>query len=161
MASFAFAGFAVGMNSAQKAIFAARKRSFLKENVLGLLTIFSLCNVHQTMKEMLIDLNNRSEQMMMGNGVVGRGDEEVGEVGHGSSRRQIYHWGGKIHNLPQDFEIPRMTLGALITCWYCGDRRDRMPPLRFVRAYDLPHKRNAGVLIAQWRKMMMHVQRAA
>ena len=73
-------------------------------------------NVHQTMKEMLMDLNNRSEQMMMGNGAVGGGDEEVGEVGHGSSRRQIYHWGGKIHNLPQDFEIPRMTLGALITC---------------------------------------------
>ena len=102
-------------------------------------------NVHQIMKEMLMDLNNISEQMMMGNGVVGGGDEEVGKVGHGSSRRQIYHWGCKTHNLPQDFEIPRMTLGALITCWYCGDRRDRVPPLRFVRAYDLPHKRNTGV----------------
>ena len=78
---------------------------------------------------------------MEGNSIGGHNIAEVGEVGQSSSRRQIYHWGGKIRNLPQGFEIPRMTLGALITCWYCGNGIDRMPPLRFVRAYCLSHKK--------------------
>ena len=73
---------------------------------------------------MLMDLNNRSGGLGMegGNSIGGNSSEEVGEVGEGNNRRQIYYWGGKIHNLPQGFEIPRMTLGALITCWYCGIR---------------------------------------
>ena len=65
-------------------------------------------NLHQTMKEMLMDLNVRSEGMIMENGLVGR-NEEVRESDQGSM-------GGKIHNVPHDSKIPRVTLGTLITC---------------------------------------------
>ena len=54
-----------------------------------------------------------------------------------------------------------MTLGVLITVWYCGDRRQQIPPLRYIQAYDLLHKKNAKVLISQMRKMMMYVRKAA
>ena len=54
-----------------------------------------------------------------------------------------------------------MTLGLFITCWYCGDRRERIPPLRYIQGHDLPHIKHSKVLILQWRKMIIHVKRAA
>ena len=114
--------------------------------------------VHREMQRMIWDLQTRSQRIVSEDETSG---DEVAEVGSGRYRRQIFHWGGRLHNVPQDFVVPRMTLGGLITCWYCGDRRQRIPPLRFVQAYDLPDKKNGKVLVSQWRKMMMYVRKAA
>ena len=62
--------------------------------------------------------------------------------------------------MPQGFEVPRMTLANFITCWFCGDERSNIPPLRFVQAHDLD-KKNGKVLVSQWRKMMQVVKMAA
>ena len=82
-------------------------------------------------------------------------------VGSGSEMRQVFYWGGRIHNIPEGFKVPKMTLGALITCWFCGDTRESIPPLRFVHTFDLVEIKSAKVLISQWRTMMKHVRRAA
>ena len=115
--------------------------------------------VHRQMKQMIQDIQLRSNRVIYWS-ASGDSDNEV-ELGSGRNRGQIFHWRGKIHNVPKDFEVPMMTLGALITVWYCGDRRQRIPPLRYIQAYDLPHKRNAKVLISQMRKMMMYIRKAA
>ena len=94
-------------------------------------------------------------------GDVGQQGDAAIEVGQGSQRRPVYYWGGKMHNVPEGFKIPRMTLGSLITCWFVGDKRDGIPPLRFVQCYDLVDKKNAKVIISQWRTLIKHVRRAA
>ena len=73
----------------------------------------------------------------------------------------MYYWGGRLHNVPQGFKVPKMTLGSLITCWYCSDRRENIPPLIYVAPHDLPDRKNAKVLLFQWKKMITHVRRAA
>ena len=114
--------------------------------------------VHRDIRRMIENVQQRSSLLVSDSD--SSGDEA--EVGTGQNRRQIYHWGdGRLHNVPKDFEVPNMTLGAFITCWFCGDRRDKIPPLRYIEAYDLPKKKNAMVLVSQWRKMIMHVKRAA
>ena len=116
--------------------------------------------VHQEMQTMMQNISARRS----GDGVVTaleeRSNDEV-SIGNGVERRKVYHWGGQLHNVPQNFKIPRMTLGSLISCWFCGDKREKLPPLRFVNSYDFPQKKNGKVLISQWRKMIIHVRRAA
>ena len=108
---------------------------------------------------MLDGIRFRADRMVDGDPSCLGSDEA--EVGMGRRKRQIYHWGGRIHNVPENFEIPKMTLGALITVWFCGDRRQRIPPLKYIQGYDLPTRKNAKVVISQMRKMIMYVRKAA
>ena len=87
------------------------------------------------MRSLLNKLNNPNQ------GDVGQQGDAAIEVGQGSQQRPVYYWGGKMHNVPEGFKIPRMTLGSLITCWFVGDKRDGIPPLRFVQCYDLVDKK--------------------
>ena len=82
------------------------------------------------------------------------------EVGEGSNKRRVYYWGWRFHSVPQGFQVPKMTLANLITCWYCGNERDGIPPLRFVQGHDLVQK-NGKVLVCQWKKMITYVNIAA
>ena len=45
--------------------------------------------------------------------------------------------GGIFHSVLEGFEVPKMTLANFITCWYCGNKRDKVPPLQFVKSYNL------------------------
>jgi hypothetical protein len=49
-------------------------------------------------------------------------DEVVGR------RRKMYCWGGQLHNVPENFKLPRMTLQTLITFWFCGSTQPHCPP---------------------------------
>ena len=67
----------------------------------------------------------------------GESSSDEVDIGNGQYRRQMYHWGeggGQIHNVPKDFVILNMTLGSFITCLFCGDRRERIPLLRYIQA---------------------------
>ena len=79
------------------------------------------------------------------------------EVGRGNNKRRVYYWGGRFHSVPEGFKMPKMTLASLITCWYCGNSRDDIPPLRFVQVHD-PAQKNGKVLVCQWNKMMTYVK---
>ena len=114
--------------------------------------------IQHDMQEMLANMKNGGAA----NGGVrnGSSNEDSVEVGEGLNRRRMYFWGGKFHSVPQGFEVPKMTLGSFITCWYCGCKRDNIPPLRFIQSHDLD-KKNGKVLISQWRKMIQYVNKAA
>ena len=82
-------------------------------------------------------------------------ETSAGETGN----RKMYCWGGRLHNCPQDFVLPDMTLSTLVSYWYCGSHDPHVPPLRYVMAYDLPHIRNASIRLSQMKRMMKEVVR--
>ena len=77
-------------------------------------------------------------------------------------RRQMYCWGGQLHNVPENFKIPTMTLQTLITYWYCGSIQPQVPPLRYMKAFDFPQQiKTMKVVISQMKRTMKAVERAA
>ena len=54
-----------------------------------------------------------------------------------------------------------MRLQTIITYWFLGGKHPRVPPLRFIKAYNFPNKKTIGVKISQMRKTIKHVIRAA
>jgi hypothetical protein len=77
------------------------------------------------------------------------------------TRRKMYCWGGRLHNIPEHFIIPRMTLHTLIVYWYCGSVQPHCPPLQYVRAFDFPKKKSMAQRISQMKKIIMYVRKAA
>jgi hypothetical protein len=48
------------------------------------------------------------------------------------------HWHrNQIAQAPVGFVLPVMTLNALITCWYIGNREKKIVPFRFIKTTDL------------------------
>ena len=85
--------------------------------------------------------------------------EDLDNVGVG--RRKMYCWGGKLHNVPENFVLPRMTLQTLITYWFCGSNQPHCPPLKYVKHNDFPGKeRYMRTVLAQMGRMMKEVVRA-
>ena len=111
--------------------------------------------IQSEMQDMLVNIRNGGSAINSPSG----GNVPSVEVGEGNSRHRMFYWGGRFHSVPEGFEVPKMTLANFITCWYCGNERDEVPPLRFVKSYDLGIK-NGKVLVSQWKKMMEHVRQA-
>ena len=78
----------------------------------------------------------------------------------GRGYRKMYCWGGQLHNVPENFEVPRMTLQTLITYWHCGSNVPHIPPLKYARAFDFPTKKSMKVQLSQMKKLMKEVYRA-
>ena len=73
----------------------------------------------------------------------------------------MYCWGGKLHNVPENFVLPRMTLQTFITYWFCGSNQPHCPPLKYVKHNDFPGKeRYMRTVLAQMGRMMKEVVRA-
>ena len=84
--------------------------------------------------------------------------EQTGGRGH----RTMYCWGGQLHNVPENFEMPRMTLQTLITYWYCGSTQPAIPPLCYARAYDFDKKKKMSMRtrLCQMKRMINKVHTA-
>ena len=82
------------------------------------------------------------------------------DQGEGQERRRMYCWGGMLHNVPQNFTLPRMTLQTLITFWFCGSSHPHCPPLRYAKAFDFPHKKSMKVTLCQTKRVIKMVMRA-
>lgn len=82
------------------------------------------------------------------------------DQGEGQGRRRMYCWGGRLHNVPQNFILPRMTLQTLITYWFCGSNQPHCPPLCHAKPYDFPHKKNMKVVLCQMKRVINMVMRA-
>ena len=61
-------------------------------------------------------------------------------------------YGGMCHNVSQGFKIPTISLQTLITYWFLGSKHPRVPPLRFIKAYNFTNKKHIGVKISQMKK---------
>ena len=76
-------------------------------------------------------------------------------------RRKMYCWGGRLHNVPENFVLPRMTLQTLIVYWFCGSVQPHCPPLKFVTFRDFPGKeKKMRVTLNQMKRMVKEVIRA-
>ena len=73
-------------------------------------------------------------------------------TGDSPNRRIMYVWGGVFHNVSQGFKIPTISLQTLITYWFLGSKHPRVPPLRFIKAYNFTNKKHIGVKISQMKK---------
>lgn len=71
----------------------------------------------------------------------------------------VHYYNGKYHLLPQSFDLPKVGIFEAWKLWWLGDKRDRYPPLRRVRAHDLPNpalqKRSSD-----WCMIMQHIKSA-
>lgn len=77
-------------------------------------------------------------------------------------RRQMYCWGGMLHNVPENFVLPRMSLQTLIVYWYVGSNQPHCPPLKYVKCYDFPAKKKTmKVVLSQMKRMITEVIRAS
>ena len=65
-----------------------------------------------------------------------------------------------MHNVPEHFVIPRMTLQTLITSWYCGSTQPLVPPLKYAKSYDFPGK-TMKFTLSQMKRIMTKVEQAA
>mmetsp|Transcript_14128 Transcript_14128/g.26499 ORF Transcript_14128/g.26499 Transcript_14128/m.26499 type:complete len:139 (-) Transcript_14128:145-561(-) len=73
----------------------------------------------------------------------------------------MYYWGGRLHNTPENFVVPKMTLQTLIVYWYCGSQHPAIPPLKYARCWDFKNKNTMRVTLSQMKRMIQEVERAA
>jgi hypothetical protein len=76
-------------------------------------------------------------------------------------QHQMYTWGGRFHNVPENFVIPKMNLQTLIVYWYCGSQHPFVPPLKFAKSWDFQNVKFMKVYLSQMRRMIQEVCRAA
>jgi hypothetical protein len=76
-------------------------------------------------------------------------------------QHQMYIWGGRFHNIPENFVIPKMNLQTLIVYWFCGSQHPFVPPLRFAKSWDFKNVKFMKVYLSQMKRMIDEVCRAA
>jgi hypothetical protein len=77
------------------------------------------------------------------------------------SQHRMYYWGGRLHNIPENFVIPKMTLQNLIVYWYCGSKHPLIPPLKYARSWDFKNTKTKKVTLSQMKRIMQEVDRPA
>lgn len=75
-------------------------------------------------------------------------------------QHQMYYWGGRFHNIPEHFIIPKMNLQTLIIYWYCGSRHPVVPPLKYAKSWDFRNSKTMKVCLCQMKRLMNEVTRA-
>jgi hypothetical protein len=76
-------------------------------------------------------------------------------------QHQMYMWGGRFHNIPENFVIPKMNLQTLIVYWFCGSQHPFVPPLRFAKCWDFNNRKFMKVYLSQMKRMIDEVCRGA
>mmetsp|Transcript_14302 Transcript_14302/g.26816 ORF Transcript_14302/g.26816 Transcript_14302/m.26816 type:complete len:268 (+) Transcript_14302:1057-1860(+) len=71
----------------------------------------------------------------------------------------MYIWGGRLHNLPENFVLPKMNLQTLIVYWFCGSKHPLIPALKNVKSWDFKNPKTMKVVLSQMRVLVSHVLR--
>ena len=118
--------------------------------------------VHQNMIDTLSGVRRGMEAAGEGRQQgVGEDGIETNAARVGQNGRNYYVWGGKYHNVPRGFEIPKMNLHTLIVYWFVGSEHPVVPPLKYVKPFDFPNKNRMRITICQMKKLMNGVLVAA
>lgn len=88
---------------------------------------------------------------------IGDNDQVVLPARH--DRPLLYVWGGRLHNLPENFVLPKMNLQTLIVYWFCGSKHPLVPALKNVKSWDFNKPKTMKVALSQMRVLMSHVLR--
>ena len=63
-----------------------------------------------------------------------------------------------MHNVPEHFMLPRMTLQTFIIYGFFGSRQLHCPPLKYVKHQDFPgKKKNMRIVLNQMKRMIKEV----
>jgi len=91
-------------------------------------------------------------EMEGGEGEAPVGGEEAPVV----HREYSLHWrGSRIGRTPEGFVMPSMTLSGLITCWFLGNREEKIVPFRFLKATDMTGEKKKNKKILSNMKRLM------
>ena len=63
--------------------------------------------------------------------------EQASEQAEPGPSQRLYHWGGKFHLLPENYEIPKVVCRLIWTHWWLGNPEHQTPPLRSVDSRDI------------------------
>ena len=59
------------------------------------------------------------------------------------NQRYHHHWNNeRISKVPEEFKSPKLTLAALMGCWYWGDVKLNMMMFKILAALDLRHAKD-------------------
>lgn len=73
-------------------------------------------------------------------------------------RFKAWTWGGKIHMVPETFELPKESSVKDVWClWWNGHLLDKIQPYRRLRPADL-RKKGDGSLLSRLKKVMNHIE---
>ena len=94
-----------------------------------------------------------------GGGGIGNGGGGGGEV---RPRFNLHMWGGKLHRLPQHWQIPRgMNLKALFHLWYMGSVADGVPPFStIINTKEFEHLKRGKTIYGDMKYLMKSATRA-
>ena len=56
---------------------------------------------------------------------------------HRTAPTGLYNWGGKLRRVPEDFDVPCVTLRLAFQLWHLGDPKSTYPPLCQVETVDV------------------------
>ncbi len=62
-------------------------------------------------------------------------------------------WGGKHRRVPEDFDIPSVTVRRAFQLWHLGDPKGKYPPLRQVEAVDVGDDSGGKVQVNKCRRL--------
>jgi hypothetical protein len=120
----------------------------------------------QEMQHVINTVNNPLEAAVVGGdgnaggGAVARvGDDDQVVVPARREQPLMYIWGGRLHNLPENFVLPKMNLQTLIVYWFCGSKHPLVPALKNVKSWDFKNPKTMKVTLSQMRVLMSHVLR--
>ena len=107
----------------------------------------------------LASLDQRVQtQISQGNTVLDGAASAAGAILR--QERKTYLWGGMLHLVPEDFELPSVTVSQAFTLWAAGCIEKDLPPFRFLTPHDMPCK-NAGKRLSDFRVLMAALEEHA
>ena len=67
------------------------------------------------------------------------------DVGSSSVPYNIWTWGGKLHQLPKDFELPSVDIATAWRLWHLGNVSEKILPYRKINTDDLDCRRKRNI----------------
>jgi len=121
--------------------------------------------VSQEMQHAINNLNNPQPEAADVDNIANAGtiarvgdDNQLVIPGH-HNHPLMYVWGGRLHNLPENFVLPKMNLQTLIVYWFCGSKHPRVPALKNVKSWDFNNPKTMKVTLSQMKVLISHVLR--
>ena len=64
------------------------------------------------------------------------------------------HWGGRLHPVPQGFQLPKMNLHIFLILWFIGSAHPFVPPIKSLKGYDFHNKKIMNSVLSMMRRFV-------
>ncbi|KAH9094685.1 hypothetical protein LEN26_018176 [Aphanomyces euteiches] len=81
------------------------------------------------------------------------GSPMLDNISHVSPPYEIFHWGGGLHKLPQDFSFPSVDVLTVWKLWWRGNNAKKILPYRQIKSVDVSTRKQRNVLCG-WKFIM-------